>query len=127
MPGWLWRRTGKLCKRRAKFFSSVKRSNGGAGKRRRHDDGYREPLSRFPTCTRLRRRYCSTACSLVTGRPATSVSAAHTITPSRVRRLCVRRAYFRRRRTRHARSLRRVVTAAAVRFSFSLIFLLFFF
>jgi len=100
---------------------------GGAGRRRRHDDGYREPLSRFPTCTRLRRRYCSTACSLVTGRPATSVSAAHTITPSRVRRLCVRRAYFRRRRTRHARSLRRVVTAAAVRFYFSLIFLPFFF
>lgn len=31
MPGWLWRRTGKLCKRHAKFFSSVKRSDGRGG------------------------------------------------------------------------------------------------
>lgn len=37
---------------------------------------------------------------------ADDASAAQTITPSRGRRSCARRAYFRRRRTRHARSLR---------------------
>lgn len=58
------------------------------------------------------------------GGPATvdDASVAHTITPSRGRRSCVRRAYFRRRNTRHARSLRRVVTVAAVRFFFFILF-----